>query len=228
MVNKEYFDVAGQVVSIGPNGILKIDGQHRGATDVFIQVFDANQTPANGAVPIKSWYVPSGSDAAPTPFFQSFLAGELRCDNGVYVCVSDTDGQLTLSANKMDVSVELETEDPFLGGVVTGDNSTPTTSINPWANNQGPKRLRRVEFQSSDPDMGTTYIQVHGKANPADGDIPLAEWKLAQNTYANIIRTFGDLGLLIASGCKILGSSTAGKLTANGTNYCLKSVHTAA
>lgn len=225
MKDKTYFNVSGQVVSIGPNAALKIEGNYRTADSRFIQVHDTNVAAAEGAVPKKSWPISGGTTADPVPFFQTFTSAALECVNGMYICISSTDGTKTIdSSAKMDLFVELESEDPYLGASVVGDLTTGKTT-------QGltpSKRLRRVEFQSSDVDAGTLYIQLHIPVHSADGAVPFMCWPLPQNTTSPIVKTFGYAGVLLGSDAgNLIVSSTPTVLTTVATQVCLKAILTA-
>lgn len=224
MKDKTYFNVSGQVVSIGPNAALKIEGNYRTADSRFIQVHDTNVAAAEGAVPKKSWPISGGTTADPVPFFQTFTSAALECVNGMYICISSTDGTKTIdSSAKMDLFVELDHEDPYYGGSVLGDLTSAVTSLVLTAS----KRVRRVEFLSSDVDAGELYIQLHTTLAPAQGALPAASWLLPQNTATAIVKTFGDSGVFTsATGGKLLVSTNQQVLATVGTNVCLKAIVT--
>lgn len=224
MVNKILFNVsANQIASHGVR-VLKIEGQYRGNVDAFIQVHDQQVTPGDGVVPIKSWYVAAGSDAVPTPFFQSFLAAALQCVNGLYICVSTTDGAKTLSVSKMDLSVELaEAESPIIGGV-SGDLVTDVGGVlQVWPENQGPKQLLRVQAVNVN-SATQVYLLLFGKDNSGFGDRPLKSWLIPDTADGGAIDlTFGRDGLAVteidagaeSQGCTLKISNAADSLDLN-------------
>lgn len=225
MKNNPYYNVSGQQVTLGRIGVLKIEGNYRSADSVFLQVHDSNTTPANGAVPLKSWPVTGGTNADPAPFFQSFLAAEFKVVNGLYICLSSTDATKTLSANVMDLFVETDGPDPFSGATIAGDL---TSAVTRQAIANSAKRIRRVEFLSSDIDIGTQYIMLFQSfAPPTAGDKPVMSWPLAQNTTTPQIKEFGTDGLLLTTS-QLAVSATADVFSTAGGNCCLKAIYSPA
>lgn len=120
--------------------VIKIEGQFLGNTaDRWLQVHDSDVAAAEGAVPLKQWLISQTS-----PFFQSFPAGELAVFRGLYICVSNTAGTKTLSADTMDLGVELTDPELPAGTSYAGDESTPRTTLLVWGQAAGQKTLFRI------------------------------------------------------------------------------------
>jgi hypothetical protein len=157
-----YFAVAAQIVATHPVHVLKIEGLFLGATaDRYLQVHDSRTAPTALAVPLKQW--PIGQGAA---FFQTFSAGELALANGLYVCVSDTDGTYTLSADTMDLSVELTDPEQPSGLTVAGDETTGRVSFTIWADGAGPKTLVRLVVKEINGTDGYVFMYTSGSLSP--------------------------------------------------------------
>lgn len=153
MKSLSYFAVTDQVVATHPVHVLKIEGVFLGATtDQFLQVHDSRTAPAANAVPLKQWPIQQGS-----PFFQTFSAGELALANGLYVCVSTTDGTYTLSSDDMDLSVELtDPEQP--SGTSVANNTGSHASMQVWATGAGPKTLLRLTVKETNGTDGYIFV----------------------------------------------------------------------
>jgi hypothetical protein len=141
----EYFGVAAQQVTQHPIHVLKIEGQFLGATaDRYLQVHDSTVVPAEGAVPLKQWLINQSS-----PFFQTFSAGELSLALGLYICVSTTDGTKTLSADTMDLGVELTDPEVPTGTTYVSDLATAANSFTIWADGAGPHKLLSLQIDGT-------------------------------------------------------------------------------
>lgn len=197
MVDKKYFGVASQQVTLGPGSIKKISGKYLSAALRYLQLHDSNAVPAEGAVPKESWDLSGGDAAAPVDFFQTFIDGKFECVNGVYLCLSSTDGTKTIdAAASMDLFVELEREDPYLGATVAGDVTTAVDALQVWTEATGaatPKKLLRVEasWNSVDPSL---YLLLFAKtlANVALLEKPI--WSSVALTDDGANRVMGVFG----------------------------------
>lgn len=217
----EYFGVTSQQVTTHAVHALKIEGQFMGNTaDRWLQVHDSAVVPADTAVPMKQWVIPQAS-----PFFQTFSAGELALTQGLYICISNTDGTKTLSGDTMDLGVELtDPEQPsgtsFVGGLVLA-----VASRQLWQDSAGPKKLFALEVDNTG--GADSYIMLFATDTPANGDKPVAQYTLKANavlTGVNALR-FGTSGRDIQSidtagtlhkGCTVKISTTTGVLTGVG------------
>src|ERR1035437_8207283 len=104
MIPVTSINVASLQVSVEPVSVLRIRGNFKGSTaDRWLQFFNSESVPDDGAVPlIAATPLPMTS-----PFFMEFEIGALAFNLGCYVCVSTTEGTKTISADTMDITVEL-------------------------------------------------------------------------------------------------------------------------
>lgn len=141
----EYFGVSGQQVTQQPTHVLKIEGQFLAASAArWLQVHDSATVPAEGAVPLKQWPLDPSSQ-----FFQTFAAGELAVAEGLYICISTSDGTKTLSADTMDLGVELTDAEQPSGLTQVGDEANDRGTLQVWADGAGPKKLYRLKFKNT-------------------------------------------------------------------------------
>jgi hypothetical protein len=145
MQSSEYFAVASQQVTVHPAHVVKIVGQFLGNTnDRYLQVHDSIVAPANTAVPKRQWPIAQGAQ-----FFQSFVAGELSLAVGLFVCVSNTDGTYTQSADTMDLTVETTDPEVPTGTSYASDLNTPVNNLPVWVDGAGPKKLFAIEVDGT-------------------------------------------------------------------------------
>jgi hypothetical protein len=214
-----FFAVAAQQVTTHAVHVLKLEGQFLGATaDRYLQVHDSAVVAAEGSVPLKQWVIQQTS-----PFFQTFSAGELALTKGLYICVSNTDGTKTLSADTMDLAVELTDPEQPSGTTYVGDLVTAVASLSVWNDAAGPLHLMSLEVDGTG--LGAdAYIMLFAKDAPANGDKPIDQFKIKAGqvlTGVNALR-FGTNGRAMQSvdntgvhdGCQVKISTTTGVLTA--------------
>jgi len=177
MVVKTYFDVAGQVICKHPCGLLKLEcrADDSLAAGRFWQVHDfapeaGLAAPADGAVPIKSWPAYAGA-----PDYKEFKNGDLALANGLYVCVSSTEGTKTLGTGTDKfafLSAELPKEDTYLNAVSV--EATAATSLQVWAESDTPLKLVRVK--ATNKELSNRYLQLFAVDAPAENDKPIVSW----------------------------------------------------
>lgn len=226
-----YYNVAGQQVATHPVSVHKIEGYFRGETDSWLQVHDAVSAPADTAVPLKSWPVQAAYE-----FHKAFEMAELRLTKGLYVCISTTQATKTLSAEKMDLHVELAQPEAPAGTSSAGDLTTAVTELQVWAESAGPKRLIALEVDGTNV-VATHYVQIHSKDTVDAGAVPVAQFELeagAVKTGLDAWR-FGNDGREVGQrdettpttwrkGCTVKLSKTAGSYTAptDGSTVAIK------
>lgn len=224
MKPQTYFDTAGTLVSKHEVGVIKVEckGNDSMADNYWWQIHDFAPSynlaaPANGAVPLKSWPLgPGGQD------YKEFKQGELRLQNGLYVCVSTTEATKTLgtSNNKFSMlQAELDADDP-LAGVTAVEGSAANLEV--WAEGDGPMKLVLIRATNLESDI--RYLQLFAHDTPADGSRALAQWELAATGDSDGLdsrelrfglgRSVDDIsGGAVRQGCTLMLSDTAGTLT---------------
>lgn len=131
--------------NLSPN-LLKIEGYYKGATQAWLQFFDSLGVPANGTTAL---YEESLGVVAPNGFSWQFNPGLIMRTlsrlysasnallSGLIVCVSTTQGTLTLATgtNQSSFFVTLEAWEtlPNVTTTIIGDTTTAVTSLAVWA-----------------------------------------------------------------------------------------------
>lgn len=167
MKSLSYFAAAAQQVAKHPVTVLKLEwkGGSAVAAGRYLQVHDAYATPANGAVPLKSYPIYADGEG-----FKSFAAGELQLSNGLYVCISSTEATKTLAADVFSMlSVELLAAEQPSGTSFAGDLTTDDEILQVWSEAAGasaPKRL--YEIIATNNGGATYYLQIHAADTPSD------------------------------------------------------------
>ena len=201
----------------------------------FIQIHDSATVPAEAAVPKKSYPI----DAA-TEGYKLFEEGEVRCDKGVYVCVSTTEATKTIASGNdiyAMLSVEMDrAEEPSVTYV--GDLTSNVQGLEVWADSAGPKRLVSLEVDGSG--VGSVaYLMIFANDSPAEGETPIFQRKLLASTAYTKANgkefSFGKKGVYIKSyssgtlrdGCTVKVSTTSGTLTTTASNYQIKAAYVA-
>ena len=224
--------------SVAPTGLMpcrliQIGVYSRGATAQWVHIFDAQQLPSNGAVPIKVF--PIGI----TSYIErGFQTQPLVMAAGCVVALSTTEATLTISADLCDFNVDLEEwELPKVATTAVAVQAA-ISSKQFWNEAAGPKKLITVAFTNGV--VGRRWLQVHAVDSPASGSaIPVISYPLqtekndAGNNYTGKstgLITFGE-GLIVAQddasgvrrkGCGIFISSTPSVYTDPGeTNYSI-------
>lgn len=139
------FSVISNVFVKHPNALLKFecDINASAAATVYVQLHDARVLPGNGAVPLKSWPAPAGTQ----DFYKEFKSGEMDFKYGIVAVVSTTQATLTVGtgSNKFDsVVIELEDPDYPSGTSYAGDEAIAINTLQVWAEASGPKVLYRI------------------------------------------------------------------------------------
>lgn len=213
------FGATNIVAATTARNLVSVRGYFRGGVDAWLQFHDAAALPSNGAVPMKSFQLMAALD-----YFKSYDPDPLLFGTGIVICVSTTEGTLTISSALADFMVELEdTGFVPIGTSVAGDLVTGRDSLTPWTNAAGPKNLVQIDWTNGD--NAVRYLMLFGRtAGVADGDKPLMQWK-ATALQAQQSLTFGDDGMTINEalagtnyvGCQLKQSSTATVLTATSS-----------
>lgn len=214
-----YFDKIGQQVASHPVQVIKLEMRANAAlaAGCFWQVHDTDVAPSNGDEPLKAW--PAYAGAAD---YKEFKRGELNLTRGLYLVMSTTEATLTAGtgSNKFAmVAAELTEAERPSGTSTAGDLTTPVYELAVWADAAGPKRLTRVQVEESTL-TADRYIMLFAHDAPADGETPLATWKI-ENGGDPLDLRFGADGRDVFSlsgstrrdGCKLVLSDTPDTLT---------------
>lgn len=223
MKNLPYWAKASQQVATHSVNVIKIEWVAGTITsNKWLQVHDSATTPAEAAVPLKSFKLSSDS-----PDYKEFKSGELNLANGLYLCVSSTDATKTLDTDQVS-SVFVELKDPEVpaGVSVAGDLTTGRETLQVWAEASGPKKLMgfRVTFTSGNAGA-PVFLQVHCADTPTSATIVAVMNEASINDTTVKTYWFGD-GLsaqklvsgVTKKGCTIAASSTGSTYTAWGSN----------
>jgi hypothetical protein len=219
-----YFSVAAQQVATHPVEVDKLEVTLNAAATagLYLQIHDTNQTPAEGAVPLRSWLA---AECA----YKEFKRAALTLNVGLYICLSSTAATKTLAVGGSDLmdilEVELLNPEEPTGTTYVGDTSTGVTSRQIWSEAAGATRKRLYSLEVDGTGLSAAaYIMLFAKDSPANGDKPVFTWPLADNqvrTGANALR-FGRQGIDVSAadtdgtyhyGCTVAISSTPGTLT---------------
>ena len=221
--------VASLQVSIEPVSALRVRGNFKGSTaDRWLQFFNSETVPADGAVPlIAAIPLPQTS-----PFFVEFEIGACPFTLGCYVCVSTTEGTKTLSADTMDITVELDAPLSQAGATFVGDLTTGVTGLQVWSEASGVTRqkLLSLEVDGSNLTTAAQHVMIFAKDTVSTGDVGLFSFPIAIGgvlTGENAFR-FGN-GLMPFShdtadrlGCTVKISSTSPAYTAPTGTACIR------
>ena len=105
--------------------LLRVQGYFNGnTTDLWLQLHDAAQLPANGAVPLKSYSLPQTA-----PFHWGFDPGTLLFSKGLVCAVSTTPTTLTLSADTADFLVDFDSAQHAPGTSIVGNLTTARETL---------------------------------------------------------------------------------------------------
>ena len=197
--------------------LIRYRGLFNGTTaTAFLMFFDASvyNVPANGTAPtIPAIPLYAGSAGNPTAFFQEYEIGYFEAVNGIYWAVSTTQETLTLSADTVDISIEIsDIEMPPAGQTAhRGDLVNGIDALTVYANLVN---SRLLSFVAKNISAGTLYLRLDSKPAPNATLPPFMEWTVPAGT--NIYQFFGQQGLYLpqgpsgsqTSGCALLGSTT--------------------
>jgi hypothetical protein len=213
--------------------VLRARGTFLGASDgAFLQFFDSKVAADEGAAPI----IPAIPITKDGIFFVEEEISNLEFLAGCYVCVSSTRATKTLSADTMDICVELADPEVPASVTVVGNLSSAVTGLQVWTEAAGTasaKRLIQLEVDATN--MGLTsgavaYIMGFAKDTNVLGDVPVFQIPIvqAQILTGKSAISFGLEGRDMASidavvsgtapntrryGCTIAISTTTGTLT---------------
>ena len=216
--------------------ITRISGYCNGTvnTQYFLQLFNASAPPANASVPLYEQQILGGDGFTfhTLGLDTSKLSnGTLIPANGLILCLSTTEGVLTLGTGAVTMNVEVEldaTQDVFpLNQVSVGDTTTNVGSLLVKAD---PSTSKLVSFNATNNNGGTQYLQLFG-AVPAAGASPVQEWTVA--TTATLKQFFGggmfvldgDASYVIHTGIYLYVSSTAGTYTAVANGWTIQAFY---
>ena len=212
--------------------MLRARGNFSGAVASWLMFFDSKVAVANATVPI----IPGIPLYAGAPFFIEEEIGALEFVQGCYVAISTTQANLTLSAELMDIAVELSDPENPASVSTAGDLVTAITRLAVWSEATGAasaKRLIQLEVDATLMGLAANtvaYIMGFATDAPANGNKPLFVLEIVQAqvlTGAAAI-SFGSEGRDVKSvdavvlgtipspvraGCTIVISTTNGVLT---------------
>ena len=120
--------------------LTRVQGFFNGsAANRWLQLHDTKTTPANAAVPLRSWPIYQTA-----PFDQNFQNDAIELTTGMTLVVSSTQATYTASADTVDVYVNGYSDFDSTGTAVVGDYTTAVTELN-VTNTGTPKTLLRIE-----------------------------------------------------------------------------------
>jgi hypothetical protein len=219
-----------------PVNILAIEGEVNSTTGTayYLQLL-GTLTPATG-VTVPLWsrlvvaaatgsgnngfsfeYMRGGLDTATMNFPEAATVGGSNA-LPVVVAISSTDNVYTAVAANTQVAVTVE--DAYLEiatQTVTGDLTTGVDSLAVYTDPNPTKRL--VQFQAVNGTGAVGYVMLFAVANPANGDLPIQQWKVGIGV--TLTERFGagwpvqasDTAYALHTGCYLFGSSTTQVLT---------------
>jgi hypothetical protein len=145
----------------------------------------------------------------------------------VFFAISSTDTVYTSVAASTDLLVTLDEPRTIPANeTITGDTTTGRDSLPVYTSPNTAKRL--MKFQVTNNTGATAYLMLFAYSNPALGDVPQAQWTIANG--ATLTQDLGT-GLMVMqapafvlkTGCYLFGSSTTQTLTATvATNWKMK------
>lgn len=227
--------VTAKQISTHGVSVLRVRGTFNGSTaDRWLQFHDANTAPADGTAPlIAAIPLPQSS-----PFFAEFEIGALPFSVGCYVCVSTTQATKTLSADTMDITVELDEPEYPTGTSFVGDLTSNVTGLQVWSEAAGAsarKKLYALEVDGTNLTTATQFIQIFAADTVNTGDTPIISIPIAVGAVktGSSKLTFGADGMDVFSiddstaktkrlGCTVKISSTAPTYTAANGTACIK------
>ena len=220
-----FFNVASAQVSAHAGSVIRLRGNFNGTTaQRWLFLFDNNGQPAPAnnttlaSVPTLIAPIPLFQSA---PFFVEFEVGSLEFSNGLYAAVSTAQQTFTLSADTMDIDVELNDPEEPAGTSFAGDTATGVDSLAVYASDAN-KNLYSIRAKNNG--GATAYLQLFTASGPATGQVPHSQWAIPAGAVLALV--FGKYGTHpvdgpVASetqGVYLYGSSTAGAFTATSAN----------
>lgn len=153
--------------------VMAIAVQSSYASAVWLQAFSGTTVPANGSVPIMD---PIAVAALGRNIGKDFMPIGLPISaNGLVLVASSTEGTLTKDvAATLDITAFIEEYEfqPLSTDSVVGDLTTARKSLTVWADNVGPKVLRRAIVINNA--ASTRYMCLYAENTPDTGSIILA------------------------------------------------------
>lgn len=204
------FGVTNHVASRLPCEVGNVRGYFRGSTDSWLQLHDAAQLPANGAVPLFSIALFGAA------YYSWPWPKPVSLQNGAVFAVSTTEATLTISAELADFHVDGSANAVVSSASIVGDRTTARETLDLFTST---KLLHQVYLY--DP-RSTPLVSVWAmlfEANVADlitGQVPLIRHKFpSTQQQRERIMSFGNLGKSLSKAC-IVASSTGPGYTATG------------
>jgi hypothetical protein len=229
MIQIKGIAVASIQVAIEPVSALRVRGNFNGSTaDRWLQFFNSEVAAAEGAVPLFA-AIPLYQTS---PFFAEFELGACPFTLGCYACVSSTQGTKTISADTMDITVELDAPLKQAGVTFVGDLTTGVTGLQVWSEASGVTRQKvlSIEVDGSNLTTAAQHVMIFATDTVNTGDVGIFSLPIAIGgvlTGANALR-FGE-GLMPFShdtvdrvGCTVKISSTSPKYTAPTGTACIR------
>ena len=164
-----------------------------------------------------SFTYPEGLSTAAMNFPEAAAAGGLN-SLPVYVAISSTDNVYTSVEANTQVTVDFELQtDEVTNAVITGDTTTGVDSLAVFTDPNAAKRLVKAQVTNNTGAVG--YLMLFAQANPANGALPLQQWKMADGATLKLDFSGGipvqsmDATFTLHTGCYLFGSSTTQVLT---------------
>lgn len=224
------FDIEGEVSSTtGTNYYIQVLGTATPVSGTTLPLYSRLVVPAAAGTGNNGFsfvYRPIGLNTSTMSFPEGAATGGSN-SLPVYLAISSTDNVYTSVAASTQVQVTVE--DTYLeipNQVITGDTTNATDSLPVWGTPGVTKKL--VQFQVTNTNVGATAYLMLFAYSPANGDVPLQQWPVANG--ATITERFGSgwqvqqsPAYVLKTGCYLVGSSTTQTLTkTTGTNWKMK------
>jgi len=222
------------LVNGSPVNIRNIEGEVNSTTGTSYYIQLHGSIPATGVtVPLYSrlcvtslspsgvngfsFTYPEGLSTAAMSYPEAAATGGLN-SLPVYVAISSTDNVYTAVAANTQVSVDFEAQvDALANTIITGDTTTGVDNLTVFTDPNATKRLVQAEVTNNTGAVG--YLMLFAQANPANGTLPLQQWKIANGATLKLGFAGGipvqsmDATLALHTGCYLFGSSTTQTLT---------------
>lgn len=231
------FQITQQPGNMSPN-VLKLEGSYTGATPVYLQFFDSLGAPANTTVPLYEEFL---GTVAPNGFSWQFNPGLIiRLNNilqdtlpltkGLILCLSTTQGALTLAtgSNKTSLYVSLEEWEnlPANAASVVGDTTTHVRFLVAWSDGE----IHYIDKIIVSNTSATPYYLMLFTQNLSGtntvlpwytwyitGNQPLTELNYRGCGFTPMTQDITTSPPTISTGCYLRQSTTPGTLTIPGT-----------
>lgn len=200
-----------------------ISGYFNGAVNSYLLFFDAKAVPANGTVPLR------GFPIYPTAPFAQPWTEEFEVSNGLVWAVSTTLATLTISAETVDVFIEVDSAYDDTGTSTAGDYTTAIEVLQVWASANGPKKLKRIEITPITGSGNNSYLLLF--ADDAKTGKIIAVWELTTNTahdffFGDGLVPFSQANGILHNGCQLAISAVPTGLDAPGVDeFAIKATY---